>query len=283
MIFERIKSAGIAHNSYLLGSGSDAAVIDLRRDCQIYVDSAQEKRLKIRYIFETHRNEDYVIGSIELSSITRAEIYHGSGINWKYGNTFGDGQQFHIGYLKLTAISTPGHTDESVSYAVEDLATGKATVMIFTGDTLFVNDVGRTDLYGTEEVSRLASNLYGSIFNRLLPLGDGVIICPAHGVGSVCGMHIANRDESTIGIERRQNPVLQMKNKKEFVKYKVAEQPEKPYYFQQMEKLNLEGPPLLGCLPLPNPLTPTEFRKEIDGGVIVVDTSEPAAFGGRSH
>ncbi len=280
MIFERIKSAGIAHNSYLIGSGSDAAVIDPRRDCQIYIDSAQQKGLKIKHIFETHRNEDYVIGSVELNNITGAEIYHGPGLNWKYGNTVQDGQEFQIGKLRLMAIHTAGHTDESMSYAIADLAAGDATVMVFTGDALFVSDVGRTDLYGSEEAPRLASNLYDSIFNRLLPLGDGVILCPAHGAGSVCGLHIADRDESTIGIERIQNPVLQIKDKDEFVKYKVAEQPERPHYFRQMEKYNLEGPPLLGCLPLPAPLTPAEFRKEIEGGGIVVDTSEPAAFGG---
>ena len=280
MIFERIKSAGIAHNSYLIGSGSDAAAIDPRRDCQIYVDSAQQKGLRIKHIFETHRNEDYVIGSIELNNITGAEIYHGPGLHWKYGNTLRDGQQFRIGSLRLTAIHTPGHTDESMSYAIADLATGEATVMVFTGDALFVNDVGRTDLHGAEEASRLASNLYDSIFNKLLPLGDGVILCPAHGAGSVCGLHIASRDESTIGIERVQNPVLQIRNKDEFVKYKVAEKPERPHYFRQMETYNLEGPPLLGCLPLPVPLTPADFRREMEEGALVVDTSEPAAFGG---
>ncbi len=280
MIFERIKSSGIAHHSYLIGSGSEAVVIDPRRDCQIYVDSAQQKGLKVKHIFETHLNEDYVIGSIELNNITGAEIYHGPGLDWKYGNTLKDGQEFQIGNLRLTAIPTPGHTGESMSYAVADLATGKATVMVFTGDALFVNDVGRTDLYGPEEVPRLASNLYDTIFNRLLPLGDGIILCPAHGAGSVCGMHIANRDESTIGIERAQNPVLQIKDKEEFIKYKVAEKPERPHYFRQMEKCNLEGPPLLGCMPLPAPLTPSEFRREIDKGALVIDTSEPAAFGG---
>jgi hydroxyacylglutathione hydrolase len=280
MIIERIKSAGIAHNSYLIGSGSEAAVIDPRRDCQIYVDSAQQKGLKIKHIFETHRNEDYVIGSVELNNITGAEIYHGPGLDWKYGSTLRDGQKFQIGKLRLTAIHTPGHTDESMSYAIADLATGEATVMVFTGDALFVSDVGRTDLYGPEEASRLASNLYDSIFNKLLPLGDGVILCPAHGAGSVCGLRIANRDESTIGIERVQNPVLQIKDRDEFVKYKIAEKPERPHYFRQMEVYNLDGPPLVGCMPLPVPLTPTEFRSEIDRGAIVVDTSEPAAFGG---
>ena len=280
MIFERIKSAGTAHNSYLIGSGSDAAVIDPRRDCQIYIDSAQQKGLRIKQIFETHRNEDYVIGSIELANITGAEIYHGPGLNWKYGNTLQDQQEFQIGKLRLKAIHTPGHTDESMSYTIADLATGKTTVMVFTGDALFVSDVGRTDLYGPEEAPRLASNLYDSIFKKLLPLGDGVILCPAHGAGSVCGLHIANRDESTIGIERIQNPVLQIKDKEEFRKHKVAEKPERPHYFRQMEKYNLEGPPLLGCLPLPAPLTPAEFRREIEEGAVVVDTSEPAAFGG---
>lgn len=280
MIFERIKSYGIAHNSYLIGSGNDAAAIDPRRDCQIYVDLSQQHGLKIRHILETHRNEDYVIGSVELNNMTGAEIHHGPGLNWKYGNTLRDGQEFQIGNIKLTAIQTPGHTDESMSYAVTDLSSGEAVIMVFTGDALFVGDVGRTDLYGADETPRLASRLYDSIFNRLLPLGDWVILCPAHGAGSVCGMHISDRDESTLGIERLQNPVLQIKNKEDFVKYKLAEKPELPPYFRQMEKYNLEGPPLLGCMPLPAPLTPREFRAEMEKGTSVIDASEPAAFGG---
>jgi hydroxyacylglutathione hydrolase len=279
MIFERIKSEGIAHNSYLTGSESEAAVIDPRRDCQVYIDLAQQRGLRIKYIFETHRNEDYAIGSVELNHFTGAEIYHGPGLDWKYGNTLREGQQFQIGKLRLTAIHTPGHTDESMSYAVADLSTGEATVMVFTGDALFVGDVGRTDLYGPEEAPRLASNLYDSIFNKLLPLGDGVILCPAHGVGSVCGANIADRDESTLGVERAQSPLFQMSRDK-FIKYKVTEKMERPHYFHQMEKYNLEGPPFLGCLPLPAPLTPAEFEEEIERGAVVVDTSYPAAFGG---
>jgi hydroxyacylglutathione hydrolase len=280
MIFERFKAPGIAHNSYLVGSGNDAVVIDPRRDCQIYVDSARDRGLKVRYVFETHRNEDYVIGSVELSHVTGAAIYHGPGLNWKYGNTLRDGQQFNIGSINLTAICTPGHTDESMSYIVTDLGAGEATVMVFTGDTIFVGDVGRTDLYGKNEASRLASNLYDSIFNKLLPLGDGVILCPAHGAGSVCGTRIANRDESTLGIERAHNPALQVSNKDEFIRYKIAEQPERPHYFRQMEKLNLEGPPLLGCPPSPPLLTPAEFKQEMEKGAVIVDASEPPAFGG---
>lgn len=279
MVFERIKSEGIAHNSYLIGSGNDATVIDPRRDCQIYIDMAQQKGLQIKYIFETHRNEDYVIGSVELNHFTGAKIYHGPGLDWKYGSTLKDGQEFRIGKLRLTAIHTPGHTDESMSYAVADLSTGEATVMVFTGDALFVGDVGRTDLYGPESAPRIASSLYDSIFNKLLSLGDGAILCPAHGAGSVCGMNIADRDESTLGVERLQNPLLEM-SKDEFVQYKVAEKPERPHYFRQMEKYNLEGPPFLGCLPSPAPLSSSEFKKDMERGAVVVDTSYPAAFGG---
>lgn len=280
MILEKFKSEGLAHNSYLLGSENDAVVIDPFRDCQIYADYARSSGLKIKCIFETHRHEDFVVGSIELGSITGADIFHGPGLDWKYGSLLKDGQTFRLGKLMINAIHTPGHTDESMSFAVIDTGTGGSTVLVFTGDTLFVGDVGRTDLYGYEEAPRLASSLYDSIFKKLLPLGDGVIMYPAHGGGSVCGTHIADREESSLGIERLQNPVLQIKTKEDFIRYKIAEKPERPKYFTQMEKYNLEGPPMLADVPLPAPLKAAEFKNEMDNGAIVVDTNEPAAFGG---
>lgn len=279
MVLERIHSEGVAHNSYLLASGSDAAVIDPRRDCQVYADLAQQHRVRIKYIFETHRNEDYVIGSLELGSATGAEIYHGPGLDWRYGKTLVDGQVFRVGALMLKAIHTPGHTDESMSYAVSDLASGEATVVVFTGDTLLVGDVGRADLCGSEETPRLASNLHDSIFGKLLPLGDSVILCTGHGAGSVCGMNIADRDDSTLGIERIQNPMLQM-SRDDFVRRKIAERQERPRYFRQMERYNLNGPPLMARMLAPAPLTAVEFREEMGRGAVVVDTSEPPAFGG---
>ena len=155
MILERIKSAGISHISYLVASGNDAVVIDPRRDCQVYVSYARRNGLRIKYIFETHRNEDYVAGSAELKSVTGAEIYHGPGLDWKYGTTLADGQAFRIGHIRLTALHTPGHTPESMCYTLADLDTKEAVVMVFTGDTLFVGDVGRTDLYSEAETPRL--------------------------------------------------------------------------------------------------------------------------------
>jgi hydroxyacylglutathione hydrolase len=279
LIFERVKSEGLAHFSYFLGSDGEAIVIDPRRDCQVYIDLARREEMKINHIFETHRNEDYVIGSRELAQFTGAKIYHGPGLNFKYGETLKDGQDFHFGRMKLTAIHTPGHTDESVSYALVDATLNDEPIMVFTGDALFVGDVGRTDLYGPEEAPRLADHLYDSIFNKILPLGDGVILCPAHGAGSVCGGAISEREQSTLGLERLHNPILQ-KTKEDFVKFKVDERHERPTYFRKMEQYNLEGPPILENIPSPPPLSPREFKKRMELSDVVLDTRAPSAFGG---
>jgi len=279
MILKKVKSEGLAHLSYFVGSGNEAAVIDPRRDCRVYRDIAQGEGMKISSIFETHRNEDYVIGSLELAHFTGAKIYHGPGLPFKYGETLEDGEAFRVGKLQLTAIHTPGHTNESMSYVLTDLDAGKDPVAVFTGDALFVGDVGRIDFYGPKEAPRMAEKLYDSIFNRLLPLGDGVLLYPAHGAGSVCGGAISQREESTLGLERIQNPLLQ-KSKEDFIALKVSEHHETPPYFHMMEHYNLNGPPLLGHLPTPAPLSPQELQKQMKLGAVVVDTRAPPAFGG---
>ncbi|MHA1132609.1 MAG: MBL fold metallo-hydrolase [Candidatus Helarchaeota archaeon] len=229
MFLKRIESEGLAHFSYLIGAKNEAIVIDPRRDCQVYYDLAREEEIKIKYIFETHRNEDYVIGSAELAHLAGAEIFHGAGLDFKYGTPIQDGQAFNFGDLILKALHTPGHTDESMSYTLHDPSAGSEPIMIFTGDALFIGDVGRIDLYGPEEAPRLAEALYDSIFDKILPLGDGVILLPAHGAGSVCGGNIATREYSTLGLERLQNPVLQ-KSKEEFIQFKVSEEHDRPPY-----------------------------------------------------
>jgi hydroxyacylglutathione hydrolase len=279
MILQKVKSEGLAHISYFVGSENEAIVIDPRRDCQVYIDIAQREGMKIRNVFETHRNEDYVIGSLELAHFTGAKIYHGPGLAFKYGETLKDGQEFCFGKMKMTAIHTPGHTDESMSYALTDLDAGKEPILVFAGDVLFVGDVGRIDLYGPKEAPRMAETLYNSIFDKLLPLGDGVMLCPAHGAGSVCGGAISQREESTLGLERILNPILQ-KNKEEFIEFKVAEHHETPPYFRKMEQYNLNGPPLLAHLPNPDPLSPKELQNQMKLGAVVVDTRTPSAFGG---
>lgn len=276
MLFERIESKGLAHYSYLIGDQHEAIVIDPRRDCDVYVDKATRAGFRIAHILETHRNEDYVIGSVELAARTGADIWHADAeLDYQYGRPAEDGQTWPIGRLSLQAISTPGHTPGSMSYLLHD-PDGHPWI-VFTGDTLFAGDVGRVDLPGVDRKEEMAHLLYDSLFNKLLPLGDEVIVCPAHGAGSVCGNTIAERVWTTIGLERRSNPALQHKDEANFVE-NVATVMERPPYFRRMERLNLEGPPLLGTLPAPTPLKPGAFAERMREA-IVLDTRMETGFG----
>lgn len=279
MIVEKFKSNIVAHLSYLIGSEGEAVVVDPERDCLSYLEVARRKNMRIKYVFETHRNEDFIIGSRELAHLSGAEIYHGPWPEFRYGNVLTDGQEFIIGDLKITAIHTPGHTPGCVSYAVADLESGKETVLVCTGDTLFVNDVGRIDFGGPEKRREWSENLYNSIFKKLLPLGDQVILCPAHGAGSVCGSNIALREWSTLGLERLMNPLLQL-SREEFVEHKMKEHHEYAPYFKLMEKYNVEGSPFLGSGKHYEALTLDEFRQKMGEGAVVLDLRSPSAFGG---
>lgn len=275
MKFERVKSEGLAHYSYLIGNEGEAVVIDPRRDCNIYLELASKKGLQITNILETHRNEDYVIGSLELADRTDAEIWHAdSQLGYKYGNPVEEGQTWEFGELSLEALHTPGHTPGHMSYILYDQA--DEPWIVFTGDSLFAGDVGRVDLMGMERAEEMANKLHDSIFNKLLPLGDEVIVCPAHGSGSVCGSSIADRVWTTIGIERRRNPKLQFSKRSDFVE-KIVEKLERPPYFRKMEELNLEGPPILKNLPVPTPLSPREFEEKAEKAT-VLDTRMELGF-----
>ncbi|NYT10933.1 MAG: MBL fold metallo-hydrolase [Methanomassiliicoccales archaeon] len=279
MIFEKIKSNGLAHLSYFIGSKGEAAVIDPRRDCDAYLKISEKEEMRIRYIFETHRNEDYVSGSLELASKCGARILHGDKLNFKFGEPISDGQEFKLGALRMEAIHTPGHTLEHMSYLVKDPRINDQSLILFSGDALFVGDTGRTDFYGKENDEKMASLLYESVFDRLLPLGDGVILAPAHGAGSVCGGNISAREISTLGIEKATNPILQM-DRRSFVEMKMNERHEYPKYFRMMEKMNIEGPSLVSVLPDLVPLSPVEFLEQMNKGAIVIDTRSPPSFSG---
>jgi hydroxyacylglutathione hydrolase len=275
MLFDRLESKGIAHYSYIIGSGGTAAVIDPRRDCLIYVQKAAEAGMRIKYIFETHRNEDYVIGSVGLASLTGAEIWHADGqLSYHYGQAASDNQEWHLGQLKIRAIHSPGHTEGSMSYLLHD--DGGVPWVLFSGDALFAGDVGRVDFLGTGRLREMAGHLYDTIFGKFLPLGDGTIVCPAHGAGSVCGSVIAGRPWTTIGIERLHNPMLQFRDRTSFIDA-AAHELEKAPYFSMMERVNLQKPPALGGLPILYPLTAKEFREKMRECTIV-DTRPPEAF-----
>ena len=272
-----VKSKGLAHNSYMLLDGNEASVVDPRRDCKIYAELARRECARILYVLETHRNEDYVTGSVELRSMVGAEIARGQQLPFKYGeHSLADGDTLTVGSLKIEALHTPGHTDESMCYVV--YREGKTATMVFTGDTLFAGAVGRTDLYGEEAQPRQAAKLYESLHERLLPLGDHVLVYPSHGTGSVCGTEIDDREVTTIGYERLANPMLK-KNKQQFIEQSVRQKMLVPPYFKTMEQHNLDGPPLLKDATVPQPLGVSEFETQMQKlNTVVVDTREPGAF-----
>jgi len=276
MLFERIISRGLAHYSYLVGDKNDAIVIDPRRDHEVYIEKASLEGMRISHILETHRNEDYLVGSMDLAKRTGAKVWHvDDQWDYMYGKAAIPDQKWKIGRLVIEAIPTPGHTPGSMSYLLRD-SKGLASA-IFTGDTLFAGDVGRIDLLGEEMASEMAGLLYESIFQRLLPLGDGVVVCPAHGAGSVCGESISERPWTSIGLERISNPRLKAKSKEDFIKALLQPHLERPPYFRKMEKLNLQGEPILSTIPVPRPLSPRDFADLVDDAQIV-DTRMELGF-----
>ena len=279
MFLRKIKSEGLAHLSYIVGDGDEAAVIDPRRDGHIYLDIAAEEGAKITHIFETHRNEDYAIGSLDLAAHCDAEIHHGRAMDFKYGNPVAEGDVFTVGDLQFRVLETPGHTYESISLAMTDKNFGDDPVAVFTGDVLFVGDVGRTDFF-PDRAEEVAGLLYDSIFNKILPLGDQAILYPAHGAGSVCGDNMATREFSTLGYERRNNAILQKTDRREFIEHKINEHHYKPPYFKKMEEYNLNGAPPLAELPRPYPLNPDRFEAAVQSGAVAVDLRSPEAFAG---
>ncbi|MFW6082480.1 MAG: MBL fold metallo-hydrolase [Chloroflexota bacterium] len=277
MLFERVESEGLAHYSYLFGDGTEAAVIDPRRDVAVYVERATQAGMRIKHVLETHRNEDYVVGSRELAEATGATVWHSAEgeLEYGYGRGISDGDTLEVGRLELKAMHTPGHTMGHMSYLLRD--PDGAPWILFSGDALFAGDVGRTDFYGPERLDEMTGLLYDTLFNKLLPLGDEVIVCPAHGAGSACGAGIAERTWTTLGLERKHNPRLQHTDREAFVA-NVGQMLEYPPYFEMMEVLNLEGPPVVGSLPHVPPLRPYEFASQATGAQ-VVDTRLELGFG----
>jgi len=278
--FEAVKSSGLAHTSYYLSDSGEATVIDPRRDAQIYLDLAKQDSAEIKYVLETHRNEDYIVGSREIEAITDARVLHGDAIPFKYGEKLSDGEKLKIGRFEIEALFTPGHTPEHTCYAAYDTKSGGQPLMAFTGDALFIGDVGRTDLPGLDRWEEMSEKLYHSLHDKILPLGDHVLLYPAHTAGSICGSRISSREMSTIGYEKQTNPQLSL-DKEEFITNRLENEMLRPPYFRRMEDWNLNGPPLLPKEP--EGLDAEAFEEKMeDPSTVVLDTREPDAFAG-SH
>ncbi len=280
MFFQRVKTPGLGHNAYLLGCGDGLAVlVDPRRDVAEYLQLARDNDLRIAYCIETHRQEDFEFGSASVAETTGAKILAGK--HPLFGRVdvhLGDGEEFRVGTTRFVALATPGHTPESMSYAVYPKDAGDQCWGVFTGDTLFVGDTGRTDLSDPEKTAENAGLLYDSVHQKLAPLGDQALLLPAHGSGSACGGNISERDESTLGIERATNPVFQ-KSRADFMAQKDGENLPRPPYFSHMEVVNQKaGRPVPSSLG-DHVLLPEAFQNSAKGGV-VIDTRSPEAFAG---
>lgn len=276
MFVEKIKTDGLAHLSYLVGDGGEAAVIDPRRDCELYLELAHARGCRITHVFETHRNEDLISGAPVLAALTGAEVHHGPNPERPvvYADTVREGKRFAFGKLELAVLETPGHTDDSLSFALYDAGFGEEAVAVFTGDALFIGDVGRTDFY-PERAAEVAGLLFDSL-RKLEALGDQAIVYPAHGAGSVCGDAMADREFSTIGYERRNNPMFALRDREAFVARKLEEHHYQPPYFRLMERLNMEGGEPARRVLSPRPLGAAAVERH--EGATLVDVRGVTAF-----
>jgi len=276
MQFRQFYLGCLSHASYYIGSGGEAAIIDPQRDVQQYLDEAAAHGQTIKYVIETHSHADFVSGHVELATKTGAQIIYGKRANTKFDTLkVQDGDALRVGEVKLTFRETPGHTPEGITIIAEE---DDQPPKVFTGDTLFIGDVGRPDLVGSVGFTseQMASMLYDSIHGKIMPLPDTAEIYPAHGAGSLCGKSISKETWSTLGEQRRFNYALQPMSKDDFVKIVASGQPEVPQYFPKSAARNLEGSPSLEELPVPREMGEEEIRT-FDG--VVLDVRTPGEYG----
>jgi hydroxyacylglutathione hydrolase len=284
MILETIKSEGLAHFSYLIGDDSAGigAVIDPRRDVDLYLELAHQNNLHIACILETHIHADFVSGSRELAARTGATIGVGAEgeVDFEH-RPLHDGDEIELGQFTLQVLHTPGHTPEHVCLLIRGGTAADQPWGLFSGDTLFAGEVGRPDLLGKGTEEKLARQLFDSLRNRLLTLPEDIILYPGHGEGSPCGASIGSRSTSTLGYEKRNNPILSVEDRDEFVRQVMATLTPAPEYYPRMKKINAAGPKVLGRLPHVKPMTADEFEQAIGAeDTVVVDTREIEAYGG---
>jgi glyoxylase-like metal-dependent hydrolase (beta-lactamase superfamily II)/rhodanese-related sulfurtransferase len=280
MHVQQIYTGCLSEAAYFIESNGEAVVIDPIRDTDSYLQIAEEHQAKIKYIFETHFHADFVSGHLDLSKKTGAPIVYGPGTKTKFSSHLAkDGEIFKVGNITLEAIHTPGHTLESTCYLLRDK--NAKPYCIFTGDTLFVGDVGRPDLSsGYLSSEELAAILYDSIQNKLLPLPDDVIVYPAHGAGSSCGKNLGPETFSTMGEQKKSNYALQAKTKEEFIKTVTGNLTDAPVYFSVNAKINQEGYTNLEDVKSKGltPLNIDEFKVKIKEDCIILDTREATEF-----
>jgi hydroxyacylglutathione hydrolase len=273
---------GLGHLSTLIADESTGlgAVIDPRRDVDVYLDAGRAADVRISHVLETHLHNDYVSGGRELSALTGATHAIGAGAQLRHEHRpLRDSETVEVGSLRIAALDTPGHTPEHVVYAVTDTSRASEPVLLFTGGSLLVGAVGRTDLLGQENAIPYARAMYHSLHDVVLNHEDFVGVYPTHGAGSLCSTGISSTPSSTIGFERRHNPMLRPSDVDAFATALLEGQPAFPRYFTRMRPTNQAGPPLLGGrVPEPRPMAVAEVRAALARDALVVDLRDPAAF-----
>jgi len=279
VVIEQFFLGCLAHASYVVSSEGIAAVIDPQRDVDLYIDFAKQHNLKIAHIIETHLHADFVSGHHELAERTGARIYLGEDAQATFPHTaIKDGDTLQFGNARFNFLHTPGHTIEGVCAVLTDLASPAQPRAVFTGDTLFVGDVGRPDLSADHTPQELAAMLYQSLHDKLLTLPDDTEIFPAHGAGSLCGRQMGSERSSTIGKQRRTNYALLARTQDEFIHLLTDSLPPRPEYFGRDVELNRHGASSINELPAPKPLLAPEVLRLQSGGAIVLDTRPAMEF-----
>lgn len=283
MFIEQLYTGCISEAAYYIESDGIAAVIDPLRDIEEYLQLAHKRNASIKYIFETHFHADFVSGHLDLAAATGATIVYGPNTVTKFPvHVAKDGEVFEIGKLKVEVLHTPGHTLESSCYLLKDEA-GKDHA-VFTGDTLFVGDVGRPDLAQKANeitIDDLAGMMYDSLQKKILPLADNVIVYPAHGAGSSCGKNLGSETYSTIGEQRQTNYALQPQTKEDFIKAVTEGLTAPPQYFPVNARINKEGYESLEAVMDKGlqPLSVSAFKKKAkEDDTLILDTRNSIFF-----
>jgi glyoxylase-like metal-dependent hydrolase (beta-lactamase superfamily II)/rhodanese-related sulfurtransferase len=280
MLIKQLYTGCLSEAAYYIESEGEVAIIDPLRDTDEYIKLAKENNAGIKYIFETHFHADFVSGHIDLSKQTGAPIIYGPGAKTDYlVYNSKDKEIFKLGKITIEAIHTPGHTLESTCYLLRD--ENDKPHAIFTGDTLFVGDVGRPDLSsGNMNSAELAGIMYETIQHKILPLANDILVYPAHGAGSSCGKNMGPETFSTIGEQKKTNYALQPQTKEEFVAAVTDGLGVAPKYFAINAQINMQGYESLDNIKQKglSPLTITEFKKLKDDDVLILDTRHASVF-----
>jgi hydroxyacylglutathione hydrolase len=281
MLIKQLYTGCLSEAAYYIESKGEAAIVDPLRDIEEYLNLASEQQTKIKYIFETHFHADFVSGHLDLHKATGAPIVYGPHTETNFPiHLANDGEIFKLGDVTIEVVHTPGHTLESTCYLLRD--EDGNPYALFTGDTLFVGDVGRPDLSsGNMSKEDLAAIMYDTLQQKIIPLPDHVLVYPAHGAGSSCGKNLGPETTSTIGEQKRTNYALQPQTKEEFIKAVTEDLEAPPQYFPINARINKEGYDSLEKI-LKKGLTPMSveaFKNKMnDDDITVLDTRRATSF-----